>query len=261
MADVAGEGTSGGRVAGTQAIGRAFAVLDLFREGEGELGVVQIAEELGLTLSTAHRIARALVSEGYLAQSGGRERYRLGLHALLLGQAAQRAMGMEVAKPVLQRLAERTQESVNLGLADVDHAVVIQRVESTQALRFSVEVGSVVELHATSMGKALLAFNDDLRRQIEGQERLLQLTDKTHGTLSSLLGDLEEVKQRGWSIDDEESMLGVRCVAAPIIGPDGQARAAVAVQAPAVRMPDPRFFELGPTVREAADELSRIIPM
>jgi IclR family transcriptional regulator, acetate operon repressor len=261
MADVPGEGTSGGRVAGTQAIGRAFAVLDLFREGEGELGVVQIAEELGLTLSTAHRIARALVSEGYLAQSGGRERYRLGLHALLLGQAAQRAMGMEVAKPVLQRLAERTQESVNLGLADVDHAVVIQRVESTQALRFSVEVGSVVELHATSMGKALLAFNDDLRRQIEGQERLRQLTDKTHGTLSSLLGDLEEVKQRGWSIDDEESMLGVRCVAAPIIGPDGQARAAVAVQAPAVRMPDPRFFELGPTVREAADELSRIIPM
>lgn len=260
MAEAPGE-TTGGRVAGTQAIRRAFAVLDLFREGEGELGVVQVAEELGLTLSTAHRIARALVSEGYLAQSGGRERYRLGLHALLLGQAAQRAMGMEVAKPVLQRLAEQTQESVNLGLADVDHAVVIQRVESTQALRFSVEVGSTVELHATSMGKALLAFNDDLRRQVEAHERFNQLTDKTHGTLTGLLDDLEEVKQRGWSIDDEESMPGVRCVAAPIIGPDGQARAAVAVQAPAVRMPDPRFFELGPMVRQAADELARIIPM
>lgn len=260
MAEAPAE-TPGGRVAGTQAIRRAFAVLDLFREGEGELGVVQIAEELGLTLSTAHRIARALVSEGYLAQSGGRERYRLGLHALLLGQAAQRAMGMEVAKPVLQRLAEQTQESVNLGLADVDHAVVIQRVESTQALRFSVEVGSTVELHATSMGKALLAFNDDLRRQVETHERFKQLTDKTHGTLTGLLDDLEEVKQRGWSIDDEESMLGVRCVAAPIIGPDGQARAAVAVQAPAVRMPDHRFFELGPKVRQAADELARIIPM
>lgn len=260
MGEVPGE-SSGGRVAGTQAIRRAFAVLDLFREGGGELGVVQISEELGLTLSTAHRIARALVSEGYLAQSGGRERYRLGLHALLLGQAAQRAMGMEVARPVLQRLSERTQESVNLGLADVDHAVVIQRVESTQPLRFSVEVGSMVELHATSMGKALLAFNDDLRRQIEGQEQFNQLTDKTHGTLSSLLDDLEGVKQRGWSIDDEESMLGVRCVAAPIIGPDGQARAAVAVQAPAVRMPDARFFDLGPEVRQAADELARIIPL
>jgi IclR family acetate operon transcriptional repressor len=256
----AGEG-SGGRVAGTQAIRRAFAVLDLFRDAGDDLGVVQIAESLGLTLSTAHRIARALVAEGYLAQSGGRERYRLGLHALLLGQAAQRAMGMEVARPVLQRLAEHTNESVNLGLADVDHAVVIQRVESTQALRFSVEVGSTVELHATSMGKALLAFNDDLRRGIETHDTFVQLTEKTHGTLASLLEDLEGVKQRGWSIDDEESMLGVRCVAAPIIGPDGQARAAVAVQAPAVRMPDARFAELGPEVRHAAEQLARRLPL
>lgn len=256
----AGEGP-GGRVAGTQAIRRAFAVLELFRDADDDLGVVQIAESLGLTLSTAHRIARALVADGYLAQSGGRERYRLGLHALLLGQAAQRAMGMEVAKPVLQRLAERTQESVNLGLADVGHAVVIQRVESTQALRFSVEVGSTVELHATSMGKALLAYNDDLRREIETHDTFVQLTEKTHGTLASLLEDVEQVKQRGWSIDDEESMLGVRCVAAPIIGPDGQARAAVAVQAPAVRMPDARFGELGPEVRQAADELARRLPL
>jgi IclR family acetate operon transcriptional repressor len=254
-----GEAT-GGRVAGTQAIGRAFAVLELFRGGEANLGVVQIAEELDLTLSTAHRIARALVAEGYLAQSGGRERYRLGLHTLLLGQAAQRAMGMEVAKPILQRLADQTQESVNLGLADMEHAVVIQRVESTQALRFSMEVGSAIELHATSMGKALLAFNDDLRRAIESQETFVQLTEKTHGTLTSLLADLKEIKQRGWSIDDEESMLGVRCVAAPIIGADGQARAAVAVQAPAVRMPDARFFDLGPGVRQAADDLAQRLP-
>lgn len=256
----AGE-VSGGRIAGTQAIRRAFAVLELFRDAEGELGVVQVAEGLGLTLSTAHRIARALVAEGYLAQSGGRERYRLGLQALLLGQAAQRAMGMEVAKPVLQRLAERTQESVNLGLADVNHAVVIQRIESTQALRFSVDVGSIVELHATSMGKALLAYNDELRSAVVLREAFPQLTEKTHATRASLLDDLEEVKQRGWSIDDEESMLGVRCVAAPVIGPDGQARAAVAVQAPAVRMPDARLFELGPEARRAADDLAGLLPL
>lgn len=260
MTQASAEG-NGGRVAGTQAIRRAFAVLELFRDAGGDLGVVQIAETLGLTLSTAHRIARALVAEGFLAQGEGRERYRLGLQALLLGQAAQRSMGMEVARPVLQRLADQTQESVNLGLADVDHAVVIQRVESTQPLRFSVEVGSQVELHATSMGKALLAFNDDLRSHLQASEQLRQITAKTHGTRTSLLEDLEGVKQRGWSIDDEESMLGVRCVAAPIIGPDGQARAAVAVQAPAVRMPDSRFDELGPEVRRAADELARLLPL
>ena len=253
--------SSGERVAGTQSIRRAFAVLDLFREAGGDLGVVQIAEQLGLTLSTGHRIARALVAEGYLAQGEGRERYRLGVQALLLGQAAQRAMGMEVALPVLRGLAEETHESVNLGLVALDHVVVIQRIESPQPLRFSMEVGAQVELHATSMGKSLLAFNDELREQIATSETYPELTVKTHGSRESLLRDLEGVRERGWSIDDEESMLGVRCVAAPIMDSAGQARAAVAVQAPAVRMPDERLYALGPIVRAAADRLARIIPL
>ncbi|MGJ9411385.1 IclR family transcriptional regulator [Aeromicrobium sp. CF4.19] len=251
----------GGRIAGTQAIGRAFAVLDMFRSAGTDLGVVQISEQLGFTLSTSHRIARALVAEGYLAQGEGRERYRLGVQALLLGQAAQRSLGLQVARPVLQGLAEQTGESINLGLADFDRAVVAQRIESRQALRLSVEVGSSVELHATSMGKALMAFNDDLRRRVLEGPELPALTSRTLTTQAQLAADLEQIKQRGWSIDDEESMLGVRCLAAPIIAPDGVARAAVAVQAPAVRMPDGRFAELGPEVRRAADELARILPL
>lgn len=250
------------RVSGTQSITRAFAVLNAFREASGELGVVEVAEQLGLTLSTAHRIARALVLEGYLAQEVGRERYRLGPQALLLGQAAQRALGMDLARPVLRRLAESTGESVNLGLLDGDHAVVIQRVDSAQPLRFSMEVGARIELHASSMGKSLLAFNDDLAAYMDGLGGdLMQLTEKTHATIGSLRADLAQVGVRGWSIDDEESMLGVRCVAAPVLDGSGQARAAVAIQAPAVRMPDDRFAELGPKVREAANDLTGLLPM
>lgn len=252
---------SGGRVAGTQAISRAFAVLNVFRDEGGSLGVVQLAERLGLTLSTAHRIARALVVEGYLAQDDGRERYRLGPQALLLGQAAQRAMGIEVARPVIQRLVDSTQESVNLGLLDGDHAIVIQRIESPQPLRFSRDVGTRVELHATSMGKALLAFNDELLDQLNSGETLLQLTSRTHTTWTSLLKDLDRIRRLGWSVDDEESMLGVRCVGAPVLDGNGQARAAVAVQAPAVRMPDKRLGQLGPKVRRAADDLGRLLPL
>jgi IclR family transcriptional regulator, acetate operon repressor len=253
---------NGGRVAGTQAISRAFALLNVFRDEGGDLGVVQLADRLGLTLSTTHRISRALVAEGYLAQDEGRERYRLGPQALLLGQAAQRAMGIEVARPVMQRLADSTQESVNLGLLDADHAIVIQRIESPQPLRFSMEVGARIELHATSMGKSLLAFNDELQDYLAGlDEQLVQLTSKTHATSASLKADLDAIRRRGWSTDDEESMMGVRCVAAPVLDPHGQARAAVAIQAPAVRMPDNRFDELGPQVRRAADELGRLLPL
>jgi len=251
-----------GRVAGTQAISRAFALLNVFRDEGGDLGVVHLADRLGLTLSTAHRIARALVAEGYLAQDEGRERYRLGPQSLLLGQAAQRAMGIEIARPVMQRLADSTGESVNLGLLDNDHAIVIQRIESSQPLRFSMEVGTRIELHATSMGKSLLAFNEELRGHIDNLgDTLVQLTHKTHPTSASLRKDLAQIRRRGWSTDDEESMLGVRCVAAPVLDSAGQARAAVAVQAPAVRMPDKRFGQLGPEVRGAADELARLLPL
>ncbi len=251
-----------GRVSGTQSITRAFAVLNAFREATGDLGVVEVAEQLGLTLSTAHRIARALVLEGYLAQEVDRERYRLGPQALLLGQAAQRALGMDLVRPVLQGLADRTGESVNLGLLDGDHAVVIERVDSIQPLRFSMEVGARIELHATSMVKSLLAFNDSLSAYIDTFEAdLPRLTLKTHSSVDSLKSDLAVVAQQGWSTDDEESIVGVRCVAAPVLDGAGQARAAVAIQAPAVRMPDERFSELGPKVREAAQALTGLLPI
>jgi IclR family transcriptional regulator, acetate operon repressor len=251
-----------GRVAGTQAISRAFALLNLLRDEGGDLGVVQIADRLGLSLSTAHRIARALVADGYLAQDEDREHYRLGLQALLLGQAAQRAMGIEVARQVIQRLADATHESVNLGLLDGDHAIVIQRIESPQPLRFSMEVGTRIELYATSMGKALLAFNEDLTSYVDQlDDKLVQLTRKTHTTRTSLRRDLQRIRRRGWSTDDEESMVGVRCVAAPVLDTHGQARAAVAIQAPAVRMPDKRLDELGPDVQRAAEELARLLPL
>lgn len=253
---------NGGQVSGTQSITRAFAVLDLFREDPGNLGVVQIAETLGLSLSTAHRIARALVAEGYLAQDDGRERYRLGPQALLLGQAAQRALGMDAARTILRELANHTGESVNLGLLAGDHVVVVERVESPQPLRFSMEVGTRVELYTTSMGKSLLAFNSDLQAYLGGLgDTLVQLTPKTHATASALGKDLAKVKLQGWSSDDEESMLGVRCVAAPILDARGRARAAIAIQAPAVRMPDERFGALGPEVMKAAYDLTRILPL
>lgn len=251
-----------GQVSGTQSITRAFAVLNLFREEAGDLGVVQIAGRLELTLSTAHRIARALVVEGYLAQDEGRERYRLGPQALLLGQAAQRALGMDAARTILRELADRTGESVNLGLLAGDHAVVIQRMESSQPLRFSMEVGTRIELHATSMGKSLLAFNSELQGYVDGLgEDLVQMTAKTHSTVSGLREDLAQIRLRGWSSDDEESMLGVRCVAAPVLDARGQARAAIAIQAPAVRMPDDRFGALGPEVVRAANDLTHLLPL
>jgi IclR family acetate operon transcriptional repressor len=255
----AGEGD--GHVAGAQTIARAFSVLRLFRDQRRDLGVGAVAKELGLNLSTTHRIVRALVSEGYLAQNVENERYYLGTSALLLGQAAHANFGLDVVHPVLQQLAADTGESVNLGILAGDAATVVERIESAQPLRFTQPPGTRVPLHASSMGKALLAFNADVeQRTLSGTSTLKRITVKTHPTVESLRAELELTRARGWSTDDEESTIGVRCVGAPILDGEGVARAAIAVQAPAVRVPDERFDELGPRVAAAAKEISTLLP-
>ncbi len=250
----------GPRVVGTQTVSRAFAVLALFRDRGSDLGVGQVASELGLNLSTAHRLVRALVAEGYLAQNDTTERYYLGTAALLLGQVAHRNFGLDIVYPVLQDLAARTGESINLGVLADRVAVVVERIESDQPLRFTQPPGTRVVLHASSMGKALLAFNDALRQRVLDATTLDQLTPRTMSTVAMLRAELDATRERGWSVDDEESTLGVRCVGAPVHDASGHARAAIAVQAPAVRMPDERFTELGPQVVRAAEEISSLLP-
>ncbi|RBM14114.1 IclR family transcriptional regulator [Prauserella sp. PE36] len=251
----------GGPVVGAQTISRAFAVLRLFREHRGDLGVGMISKELGLNVSTTHRIVRALVSEGYLAQNEDSERYYLGTGALLLGQAAHRNFGLDVVYPVLQQVAASTGESVNLGVLSGDTAVVVERIESAKPLRFTQPPGTRVPLHASSMGKVLLAFNAETeQRMLRGVKRLEQLTPNTFGTPKELRSELERTRARGWSIDNEELTQGVRCVGAPICDGAGIARAAIAIQAPAVRVPDERFDELGPVAMRAAKEISALLP-
>lgn len=257
----AGTAEDNGRVVGAQAISRAFAVLHLVRDRGSDVGVGQIARDLGLTLSTAHRIVRALVTEGYLAQNETNERYYLGGSALLLGQAAYRNFRLDVVRPVLERLAARTGESVNLGVLAGNCAIVVERVESSQPLRFTQPPGTRAPLHASAMGKALLAFNEDLEARFLSSEGALEpILPNTRTRAGQLRAELEEIRTRGWSTDDEESHLGVRCVGAPVQDSPGASRAAIAVQAPAVRMPTGRFADIGPDVVQAAKDIAALLP-
>jgi IclR family transcriptional regulator, acetate operon repressor len=247
-------------VSGAQAVTRVLAVLHLFRDQRNELGVVEVSKALGLTLSTTHRLIRALVAADYLAQNPSTERYHLGRSAFLLGQAAQSNLGLDLVVPVLEQVSVQTGESVNLGLLDGNRVVVVARVESRQPLRFSHPPGTRVRLYATSMGKAILAFNADLGDYLESLgDELEALTSNTLPTTTELRRDLDEIRDRGWSIDNGESISGVRCVAAPILDSTGRAHAAVAVQAPEVRMTDERLATIGPLIAATAAEIAKVL--
>jgi IclR family transcriptional regulator, acetate operon repressor len=251
----------GATVAGSQAIGRALAVLGCFiHDGTDELGITEIARALDLTPSTVHRLVRALAAGGLLEQNEQTSRYYLGRTAIVLGQVAQRNYRVDAVLPHLERLSEATGESVNFVLRDGGEGIVTLHIASNQVLKFDQPPGTHVPLHSSASGKAMLAFSPDPDADVNSLAALHALTAHTITDKKKLKGDLRAIRKRGYSIDDEEYAEGVRCVGAPVLDVDGCARAAVAVQAPAVRMPLKRLHEVAPAVRAAAADIAGLIP-
>lgn len=242
-------------------ITRTLAVLAAFRDSEEDLGVTELAGRLRLSSSTVHRIVRALAHEGYLAQNEESDRYYLGRESVLLGQVANRRLGLHLVQSVLERLVDQTGESVNLGVRDGHEMVVVIRTESSQPLRFSQAPGSRLPVHATGMGKVTLAHSGSVPAEVSALPRPLRpLTAHTITSVRALRAELELVGERGFSLDDEEAIAGVRCVAVPVLSPQGQVLAALAIQAPAVRMPLELAERLAPVAMGAAREIAGMIP-
>lgn len=251
-----------GGAAGTQAISRTLAVLSLFRESDRDLGISDIAKQLSLSVSTVHRIVRALVDDDYLSQDEPSERYTLGRSAVLLGHAADRRLGLDRAKAVIKRLCDDSGESVNLGVRDDAEMVVVVSAESKQLLRFSQAPGNRLPVHATGMGKATLSHGTrSIDDEVAGLDKpLRRLTKNTITSATALRKELQLIHRRGYSIDDQEAIEGVRCVAVPILSPEGALLAAMAVQGPAVRMTDARLKRAVPSLRTAAQEIAQLLP-
>lgn len=237
-------------VAGTKAIDRALLVLSSFVTTP-EQGITEIAANAELSPSTVHRIVRALVQGGYLEQSNETERYYLGHAAHVLGQSARESWGFDRALPILKRMGSITGESVNMGIADGSEVVVILRVESVQPLRFDQPAGSRISMHCSSMGKALLAFS-------KAPLPFMNYPSITQNTITSVEdfeAELAQARERGYSIDNQESIPGVSCVAAPILNAAGTAIAAIAVQGPSVRMTPERLAVIGEQTISTAAEI------
>ena len=245
---------------GTQAIARTLSVLECFL-AHRDLGITEIAQQVELSPSTTHRIVRALVARGYLEQDRESERYHLGRSTVILGQAGRRNLGLDKALPILERFGRETGESVNMGLLDGHQVVVTLRVSSPHPLRFDQPVGSRVPVHCTSMGKSLLAFGASNGPTDMARIPLKQITPNSITSLDALEAELEAVRERGYSSDDEESILGVSCVGAPILDPTGRAVAAIAVQAPTARMTATRGEELSQRIMEVANQVAETTQM
>jgi IclR family acetate operon transcriptional repressor len=242
-----------------QILDRTFAILDLFDEERPEWTGTEIARALELPVPTTHRILMALKQRGYVSQHEETKRFRLGVGALHLGDRAHAAVDLRsLSLPVLKRLSRETGETALLTVVAPggSRGVCLERVETAQPLRLSVQPGRRVPLHAGASQKALLAFlpPDAVERVLS--QPLERLCEHTIVDPQELRAEIARTRARGWADSNEETNLGVRGIAIPVLSERGTVVCAIGIAGPSARLDDARVASQFPTVVSAAAEIS-----
>jgi DNA-binding IclR family transcriptional regulator len=206
--------------ASLQVLHRAFMILDLFTPEEPEWTTSQIARRCDLPIATAHRLLAALQRLEVVTRDPDTKRFRLGMAALRLGESARHAIDLRaIALPVLTRLAEETGETALLTVLNEarDHSLCLERIESAQPLRLSVQPGRMLPLHAGASQKVLLAFMPERERERMLLGPLERLDRATIVEPDALRTELELIRERGYAVSAEETNAGVWGMAVPIL--------------------------------------------
>lgn len=220
-----------------ESVDNALTLLRMFGEG-GVIRVADASAEIGVARSTAHRLLAMLQYHGFVQQDPTTRAYAAGPALLMTGLAAIRKLDVRnQARPHLRRLSEQTGETVHLVTRRTRSVLFLDAVESSQAVRVSSRVGSLMPAHCTSVGKALLAELDDATiDELFPDDDLPGLTPNSITSRSKLLKQLASIRQSGYATSDGEAETGVGSVGVAIQHPSGLSEAAISVSAPSHRL-------------------------
>jgi DNA-binding IclR family transcriptional regulator len=243
--------------AAVQSVDRAVAVLQFLRRA-GWSGVTEVAGEIGVHKSTAYRLLATLRDHGLVEQDAETERYRLGLGLVSLASAVTAEIDVaRAARPVCQRLSERTQETVTITVLAGDEALIIDQATSPASVLSVDWTGRHSPLHCTSDGKVLLAYMPRGRQRRYLAQPLRRFTAQTIVDPEQLEAQLHAIQEAGYAYTVEEYEVGLNGVAAPIRSADGAVAAAVSVSGPSFRLPVAAIAGVGALTVDAAAEISR----
>jgi IclR family transcriptional regulator, KDG regulon repressor len=214
-----------------EAVAKAFEVLESFN-GSEELTLNEVSQRVGLNKSRTFRLLYTMAERGYVERNEDGTRYRLGMKLFERASNVRRDV-KEIARNAMLELNQKFNEAVNLGVLEDGHVVYMDIVESSRPFRTSATVGCHMPTHTTALGKALLAFmpaddpNSSLSKTLAGL---------TAQQAQALQRELDQVRRRGYAVDDEENEPGVGCIGAPIFDSTGRPIAAMSVSGSAHRI-------------------------
>jgi DNA-binding IclR family transcriptional regulator len=242
-----------------QSVTNALDLMEEFRGDDTELGVTELSKRLGLHKNNVFRLLATLESRGYMEQNKITGNYRLGLKVLELGQVFIKHMGLlKMARPVLEEIRDRCNETAYLAVIRDDRVVYVDVVEATRPVRVISRVGVGLPVYCSAVGKSQIAYEsvDEIDR-ILAEHTMQRYTEHTITDRDQLLKHLEVVRQQGYALDDEEFDEGIRCVGVPVRDYTRRVIAGISVSGPAYRFTDERLRdELVPLALEAGQRLS-----
>jgi DNA-binding IclR family transcriptional regulator len=240
------------------AVERALTMLETVAQFAEGLSNAEISRKLKIPKSSASYILRTLETRGYFARDAESGRYRVGLKILSLSRGALGGIDVRgIALPIMRRLMQHTGLTCHLAVLDGPEAVYIEKVEPETFIRMDTWVGRRMRVHATSVGKAIVAhipqaeLEEILRKS--GMERR---TPKTITSLPRLLRELQRVREEGYAVDDEENNLGARCVAAPVFDERGEIVASIGLSGTAQQVSPQTMPHIVEALKDAARHIS-----
>lgn len=251
-----GRPRSSSEAGGIRALERALDILDALAANGQTL--TALSSSLGQAPSTVHRVLTTLESRAMVEQDPATQAWHVGAGAFRYGSAfLRRASLVERAQPLLRRLMEQTGETANLGMRQGDSVLFISQAEAQHSIRAFFPPGTRTPLHASGIGKALLAHAHpgELTR-LFGDGPLPRFTARTICDEAALRAELSGIAAAGAALDDEEKAEGMRCVAAPVFDLHGAAVAGLSVSGPTQRMTDSALPAIRAAVMQAAAALS-----
>lgn len=237
-----------------QSLSRALRLLNLLADEPNGIALSALARLAKLPTSTTHRLLSTMQEEGFVRFNNELLTWSVGVQAFVVGNAFMRSRNVaQIAHRFLIGLREQSGETANLAILNGDHAVFLLQAESREMMRALASPGAGVPLFCSGVGKALLSAQEAHERRAHVADGpLVQHTAKSITEPEALLRNLQEGRARGYSIDDEEHALGLRCVASSIFDENSQPIAAISLSGPTVRITDRRIDVLGQVVLRTA---------
>jgi len=224
--------------------------------------MTQIAEQVGIHKSTTHRLLATLEKRRFVGRDPVTGVYHLGIRLLQMAYLTLEQNDLRwISAPFLRHLWEKHKETIHLAVLDDVDVVFVDVIESQQRIKLAAAIGQRLPAFATASGKSILACMPDEFVQHILERGMPRYTQRTLDSPEAFFEDLSHVRARGFALDEQELEEGINAVAAPILDPNGQPMAAVAIAGPAYRLTRERLIEFGPSVLTSARDITKELGM